>query len=439
MTTENNNLAVRGDSLPTVKLSEAILDIDDMYDIMGKTLAALSTVTVDGESDVASDMQAHNHKDLLPDTEIEMLHTNAVPMSTVDVKAFLEAEKRRNTIAYRKKQFSIPIMTLADTTGPRIRVAYRLIRYMAHVRGLCSMGKPLIHALGSDNAQVNLFELPVEYDPASGWYNGMAAVRNLLAQANESNYEYSYLIGGDYYIAKGMSILPPPIHDGYFPQNDETPLWEYRRNGYTPPHYRADTDAPLAIYLNMMELLVRHLGIGEDDIGEQAAVQALLNPKIARLAWPCRDDIETFEESVLLPYIGRVYLKRAQDSTIDCLKQGDKDERGLGLTHAEAFDLVETYKTYAQQINVFDPERERSIVLSRLEDLAEDCDKSGMVTTKLNTIKTILQTLGLTKHDEDTNIDKRAALSNALEAIVVEKAKEIKAIPEDVGPEKGKD
>ena len=60
-----------------------------------------------------------------------------------------------------------------------------------------------------------------------------------------------------------------------------------------------------------------------------------------------------------------------------------------------------------------------------------------MVTTKLNTLKTILQTLGLTKHDEDTNIDKRAALSSALEAIVVNKSKEIETIPEDTGLEKG--
>ncbi len=430
MATNENEIVLDKKSLHK-PLSETILDIDVMYNNISKLLSAISTITVDGESDVDIEMQAHNHKNLLPDTEIEMLHTNAIPMSAEDLKAFQITEKLRNSMQFRKQQFSIPTMTLAETTGARIRVAYRLIRYMAHVRGICAIGIPLIHALGSENAQVNLFELPIEYDPTKGWYNGMAAVRNLLAQANESSYRYSYLIDGEYYKAKGMSILPPPLHDGYFPVDNKIPPWQYRRNGYTPLDYRADTDAPLAIYLNIMELLVRHLGIGESDIQEQAAVCALLNPKIARIAWPCRDDIETFEESVLLPYIGRVYLKRAQDSTIDYLKKGDADNPGIGLTHAEAFDLVETYKSYAQQVNVFDPERERSIVLSKLEDLAQECGDAGMVTTKLNTFKVTLQTLGLTKHDEDTNVDNRTALSNLLEAKIIESTHEVKEIPED--------
>ncbi len=430
--TEDNNdaLVVRDNSTPSLTILDTLASMDRMYSLIGRTIQALSTTTIDGKCDLDEDIQAHSTKGLLPDTELEMLRSEAVPMSEADVLAYNTMKTRHNSVQYRQQQSRIPSMTLAEITGARVRVAYRLARYMAHVRGVGKMGQPLVFVLGSANSQINLYEQPIEYDPTAGLYRGMAAVRNLLSLANEGPYKYSFLIGDGIYRAKGMSILPPPIHDGYFP--DTAPAWETRRTGYTPPGYRADTDVPLAIYLNICELLVRHLGIGEDDIQEQAAVQALLNPKIARLSWPCRDDLETFEEGVLLPYVGRIYAKKAQDSTIDFLMRGETDHKGvvvkqgLGLSHAEAFDVLETYKTYAQEVNVFDPEKERSPIISKLQRLAEECNEAGAVTTELNIYKTYSQILGLTKHDEDTNIDKRAALGSVLEAKVV-KNREIDA------------
>ena len=395
-------------------IAEQLIDIDDMYRYMGKTLSALSNTTVDGDStdDIDAQLQAHARKDLIPDTEIEMLHTLGVPMSKEDVDAFNTQQSRMQSVQYRKEQLKIPTMTLAEITGARVRVAYRLLRYMAHIRGRGGVGIPLIFSLGSSDPQINLFEMPLPYDPTVGWYRGLAAVRNLLAQATEGSYTYTYILGDGLYYSKGMSILPPPLHDGYFPGNG-TPVWEYRRRQHTPKDYDAERDAPLAIYLNICELLVRLLDIGYENVKDQAAIAALLNPKIARLAWPCRDDIETFEEYVLLPYVGRILVDRAQNTAIDELK------KEMHLTHSEAYDLIETYKTYAQHADVNDPERERPIMLNKLDKLAETCDNAAMVTTQLNTYKTKLQVLGLTRHEEDTNIDKREGLQNVLEAEIV--------------------
>jgi len=432
---EYTDIVVREE--PSNTMEETLTSIDSMYSLIGRTIQALSITTVggdsDGEGDLDSDIQAHSTKGLLPDTELEMLRSGAIPMSEDDVKAFHLLRERKASVQYRQEQANIPSMTLAEITGARVKVAYRLTRFMAHVRGIGKMGQPLVFVLGAANSQLNLYELPLLFDPTAGLYRGMGAVRKLLDIANRGPYIYSYDIDGEQYKAKGMSILPPPIHDGYFPTT--APPSSFRRDGYTPLDYRADTDVPLAIYLNICELLVHYLGIGDDDIHEQAAVQALLNPKIARLAWPCRDDLETFEEAVLLPYVGKIYGKKAQDSTIDFLMKGELDHKGavmvkgMGLTHAEAFDILETYKTYAQQVNVFDPEKERSPILSKLQRLAEECNGAGMVTTELNTYKAYLQTLGLTKHDEDSNIDKRAALGSVLEAKVLEGRKnEVKQI-----------
>lgn len=426
-------LSPHGESLPVVQNhaetqkpanhAETLIPIDNMYETIGRTLHALNTTTVDGEnpSGPDSDLQAHTHKSLLPDTEIQMLHQEAVPLSDDDIKAFDEHQKLVHTVQYRQKQLQIPTKTLAEITGSRVKVAYRLARYMAHIRGIGAVGEPLIFSMAA-GPQVNLFEIPIPYDPTVGWYRGLAAVRNLLAQADAGYYRYTYSLEGRVLTTRGMSILPPPLHDGYYPQNGH-PRWEYRRRQHTPEGYRGDTDAPLAMYLNMCELLVRHLGIGQEDVDEQAAVAALLNPSIARLAWPCRDDIETFEEDVLLPYVGRIVVSKSQDSAIETLK------REMGLKHSEAFDIIETYKTYCQHANTYEPERERSVMIGKLDRLAEECSVAGMVTTELNAHKSKLQVLGLTRHEEDTNIDRRASLESVLEAEIVDRAKIVEALP----------
>ena len=404
---ENNEITA-----PTIAperiLSESIMDMDAMYAAIGKTLSAMEHTTVDGRSsdDLDAELQANPNKQYIPSTELQMLHASAVPMSEADVKAEEEILALTTSTQYRQRKLTIPTMTLAETTGARVRIAYRLVRYMAHIRGIGQVGKPLIFSMGVSNPQIDLFSLPLPYNPMVGWHRGLSAVRNLLATSNESEYTYSYLIENRVLDARGMSILPPPIHDGYYPAGQ---AWKYRREQFVPADYKAVADAPLAIYLNIMELLVRHLGIAEVSIEEQAAVCALLNPKIARLAWPCRDDIETFEQYVLLPYIGRVCVKRSQANAIDALKED------MGLTHAEAFDLVEMYKTYAKEVDTYDPDMERSLIIAKLQDLAQECGDASMVTTQLNTYKTYLATLGLTTHEDDSNVDRRKALSSALE------------------------
>lgn len=397
------------------------IDTEYMYQMIGKTVSALQNTTVDGASSVVIDsvLQAHSNKKYLPDTELGMLQTQAVPMSDADLEAFKARKSLQESLQYRQEQLQIPTKTLEDITGARVRVAYRLMRYMGNVRGIGGIGIPLVMSMASTNAEISLMEIPIPYEPTVGWTRGMAAVRNLLAQVDAAGYTYTYTPSLGIYPTRGMSIAPPPLHDGYFP-DDETPKWVYRGQQYTPPGYRADTDAPLATYLNICELLVRHLGIGDTDVQEQAAVAALLNPKIARLAWPCCDDIITFEEDVLLPYIGRLVLSMSQDAAIEeLIKQ-------MRVTHSEAFGMVNMYKVYAQQANVFDPALERSVLIGQYEKLAQECNEAGMVTTQLNTFKAKAQILGLTKHEEDTNVDRRAGLSSALEeAILTEKAAQI--------------
>lgn len=402
----------RSDNPMTIPLSEIRIPTDNMYEKIAETLNALETTCIDGynPNKLLPELQAHNTKRFFPDTELEMLHSNAVPLSEIDVQDYQKIIKRTNSLQFRIEQLKMPTKTLTEITGSRVRIAYRLTRYMTHIRGIGNIGEPLTFSTASANAQLNLLEMPLPFNPAVGWYRGLTAVRNLLAEETENNRTYTYLINGEVYKTTGMSVLPPPLHDEYYP-TDQQP-WHYRRIEYTPEQYNPCCDGPLNTYLNICEFLVRLLEIGKTDIEEQAAVIALLNPKIARLAWPCRDDIENFEEYVLLPYINNIIVETSRIKAIERVK------KELRLTQAEAFDLVETAITYSEQAFTFDPNREKSIMLNKLHSLADDCSEAGMVTTQHNSYKTILQILGLTKHEEDTNTDKREVLSSALEADV---------------------
>jgi hypothetical protein len=404
------------DLIKKTPLSDIHISSEQMYEEIAATMDALSSTKVDGytKQPLPVSLQAYNTKKYLPDTEIEMLHSSALPMSDVDIKEFQEIQKRTNSLQFRVKQLQSPARTLAEITGSRVRIAYRLTKYMTHIRGIGGIGQPVIFSTASANAQINLLELPMPFNPAVGWYRGLTAVRNLLAEETENRRQYTFLINGEVYKTTGLSILPPPLHDEYFPQ-DNTPPYEYRRSNYSPPSYNPLSDGPLNTYLNICEFLVRHLSIGEEDVDEQAAVIALLNPKIARLAWPCRDDIENFEEYVLLPYVNKIVVECSRIKAIDRVK------KELKLTQAEAFDFVETAVTYSEQAFTYDANRERSTMLNKLHHLAEDCDEAAMKTTQLNSYKTILQVLGLTKHEEDSNLDRREVLSSALEADTVAK------------------
>lgn len=419
------------DTIDTVALIhrpiDDVLNIDRMYDTIEDTLYAMENIKitgdiVEGARAISNTMQAHCTKKYIPDTELEMVHTNAVPMTDADLRALQQQIEKQKTLQYRQSVLDNENKTLAEITGARVRVAYRIARYFTHIRGIGSIGVPLSFSMTADNPQLNLYEIPFPYNPTVGWYRGLAAVRNLLAEIEENTngyaYQYSYIINNKPVSTHGMSILPPPIHDGYFPQ-DSTPKWEYRRTKYTPKEYDPDKDAPLAYYLNICELLVRHLGIADVDVDEKAAVSALLNPKIARLSWPCRDDLETFEEYVLMPYVGRIVINKASDSAITTLQEE------LSLTYSEAYDYVEMYKTYAQHAHIYDPVKERSVMLGKLDRLAEDCNEAGMVTTQHNVMKTIMQTLGLTRQVEDTNVDIRQGYEKALESAITQEKEEV--------------
>jgi len=422
--TNNSEIALQGDTLP----SEGALRSETVYDNIHDTLHAMETVSIDGTSPdiIPTALLAQSFKQLIPETETGMKLSQALPMSDADISAIKIKKDIENSLDSIRQKISCTAQSLKDISGPRIRVAYRLCRYMSRLLGHGKVGVPSIFSMAGKIPDLNTYEFPMEYDPMKGLRRGMTTPRLLIEDMSNSQYEYTFMFDDTLFRGKGMSILPPPLHDGYYPD----PPFLYRKELYTPPTYDPKADVPLAYYLNIMEYLVNYLEIGNSkgggaftgvnqdsndkkprsqNIEDRSATLALLNPQIARLAWPCRDDLETFEEFVLIPHIEEILVKHSLIQATNIIK----DE--MGLTHPEAFDYIEVAKTYARDAHNFDADRERSILISKLDSLSDRCGAAGMVSTELKSIMSKAQILGLTKHVEDTNIDKRSGLKSALE------------------------
>lgn len=408
--------------------TESTLSTENVYQKIEQTLQALDNICIDGSSPttIPTALTANSFKRLIPETESGMKLSQALPMSDADIASVKKRKELENSIESIRAKVQSTAKTLSDIAGARIRVAYRLTRYLSHLMGYGSVGEPSIYTMAGNIPEVNRYELPFPYSAAIGLTRGMTTPRIMLEAMSDTQYRYTFKFGEQVYTTKGMSVLPPPLHDGYYPN----PAYIHRKKLFTPVDYDPKGDIPLTYYLNIMEYLVNYLEIGSStgagaftginpqsndktartqNIDDRSATLALLNPNIARIAWPCRDDIETFEEYVLIPHVERILVKNTPMKAETILKET------MGLTHPEAVDYIEVAKTYAREAHNFDPDRERSVLVNKMHSLAGRCNEAGMVSTELKSYMSISQILGLTKHVEDTNIDKRAGLKNALE------------------------
>ncbi len=425
----NNQIALQTEPLNAEAMqTESLQTPESVYEKIEQTLYALDNICIDGHSptSIPIALAANSFKRLIPETENGMKLSQALPMSDADIKAVKIRKELETSIESIKAKVQATALTLNEISGARIRVAYRLTRYMSHLLGYGSVGEPSIYTMAGNIPEVNRYELPFLYDPTQGLTRGMSTPRILLETISNSPYTYTFRFGDKVFGTKGMSVLPPPLHDGYYPD----PAYLHRKKLFTPADYDPKGDTPLTYYLNIMEYLVNYLEIGSSNgggaftgleqgssdkaprtqnIDDRSAVLALLNPNIARIAWPCRDDIETFEEYVLIPHVESILVKNTPLKAECILKDS------MGLTHPEAVDYIEVAKTYAREAHNFDPDRERSVLINKMHSLAGRCENAGMVSTELKSYKEISIILGLTKHAEETNVDKRAGLKNALE------------------------
>lgn len=360
-----------------------------------------------------------------PTPEQEIFESSPIPLTKEQVDIFDAKSRRKAKMQDLESRLNAPNTPIAELYGTKILIAYRLIRSMAQIRGDIGIGDLLLEKLSSSSQTASKWDFPLPFYIGRGCFRGCRDVIHVLQHcSNSPSIRYSYRPSPEsttYYITRGLPLLPPPLIDAYFPADQ---VLDLRDTPYSPKGYDPSEDPALTYFLLANELLSEFLNLENDSEEARKSVAALLNPKIARLAWPGRDDLETFEENVLFPYISNLISYNSYQKVIDTLQRpvwysavGSSGEifGGLGLTRQESIDYLETAKYYNSRVATFSVKTERSVMLNKLDTLSDICRESGMVNTELKTHQLRMQAVGLTQAESPVE-DLRKALSKRLRA-----------------------
>lgn len=319
-------------------------------------------------------------------------------------------DRYRASVEYLQQLLQGPTLTLQQIAGDRTRIAYRLIRLMAQIKGDVKPGELLLKQLSNYENLTTKWEFPLPYRPGRGTFRGVRHVIKILLELNNAHTTYTFEQGpsAPATYTWGTSYLPVPVPDDIFPDQDPKMIAQARRLEQIPADYDEYEDYGLIGQLYMYEQCASHLNIGKDDPMEMAALSALLNPKIARLAWPTVDEMEAFEETVLLPWVYHWMTRYSYEKMQSFLQEQ------LKVTYLEAMDLLETAKYFVSKVARFSKDIERGVMFSKVDRLMDDCQLSGMVSTELNAMKLKMQAVGLTTPGEDLYQDRQMALSSGL-------------------------
>lgn len=398
-------------SLLRANIDAPVTDLAAISYMVAEKQVAMGHVTCDGSNLERFSPQLRNIvSNVSTLTEEDMRRSNGVPLSKDDVIRLDKLAAYKNSMEYMRLVLQGPALTLEQTAGDRTRLAYRLIRMLAKIRGDVKAGDLLLVKLSSWAHVVTKWEMPLPFIPGRGTFRGVRHIVELLNDMNKPHVTYTYGQGegqGQVY-TWGVSYLPVPIPDQDYPDQAPQMLASYRMDRHVPENYDPCEDYGLVAQLFIYEQLAEHLGIGQDNPNEIAALTALLHPKIARLAWPTLDELESFEETVLLPWIkGRMAVYSYDRVIADMMEL-------MHMTYIEAMDMLETGKSFVRYIARYSKEMERSIMFTKLDVLGDDCVADGMISTRLNTMKLRMMAIGLTTPGDDIHEDRQIALSSGL-------------------------
>jgi len=409
--------------LAAVKLREQIhrgnalaphADIDEIARLTQEKREALRSVTIDGSNiwRFSPSLRAINHN-IGQLSEADLRNSGAVPLSALQVKQADALEKHRQSLEYLRQTLAAPAMTLEQISGDRVRIAYRLVRQLALIKGDTKLGRLLVQDLSSAQYHLSKWEFPWPYAPGTGLFRHYSHICEVLLSLNE--YPVIYTWHGNNckpVYTWGVSYLPVPVPDAVFPDQNPLVLAEMRRNRIVPDNYDPFDDYGLIAQLFVYEQIAEVLDIGRDDPREAAALSALVHPGIARLAWPTHDEIEMYEEQILMPWIYSIICDFSYEHVATLL------QTTLHLSYIEAMDYVEAAKHFIAHVAKYPKEVEKGVMLSKIDRLLDVCVRDGLVTTALNAMKLKMQAIGLTTPGEDLHEDRQLALSSGLREIL---------------------
>ncbi len=408
----------QGEYVPTLAEDNILLTPEQLYSRAVKHTERSIGISLE---EAASGEHEHElsgtHADeTLPSTVRQERSTGIFPPATpseIQYQKNINKHKVQSKATKLKKLLDMGTLTLADTKGYRIRTAYRLIRQMMRVRGLLHTYEMCQNVLGLHigNTGISQWVLPQKL-VQTGFITGMRGVRTILQTIEDGKDRYTLLTASGYRGFKGSTTLPPPIPDQLYKEKSPEGIWKARTERAVPPQYEARKDMPLILYCEAMTVLSEQVGIYQGAPMEpwsgEYGLAGLLNPTIARVAWPTRDELVMYEEELML----LIYDKLMQMS-VRSTEQYMQDY--FGYTRFEALDIVKTAKSVGPLLYTESSEVEKALILKQIDSIAEKCDLADDPRAELATIKLKAQLHGLTANEESDNMSelRNAAIMGA--------------------------
>jgi hypothetical protein len=343
---------------------------------------------------------SHSRGNEMPSSLFHINECGAIPISLSKIRG----ADRDRAEAHLSARVTLGSKTLEDSFPSRLRAAYRIISTAARITG----------DLGGEGLLSSSIPPGAWYCPSKPYMSGMrtglqTAFTFLQAMRDAPNTATMISVNGEVESFSGITYLPPPIPDKYFPSSDPYHIASLRSKGHVPEGYNPENDEGLCMWLDAMDYIAYFLGVnrGTDTHPEYGVygLLGMLGAKTARLVWPCRDDILNFEQELMF-YIIDLILKRDVKSTLgSVLDSPDRIlQKELGLNRFEALMLCKSAAIYMHHVFSEDPEQMRARELQRLNVLADRCTDSNDPRAELAVAKQRQLLMGLTNTTESENV-----------------------------------
>jgi len=361
---------------------------------------------VDSGSVVPTVQSAYGRSELRPSSVTKMKSSGILPLSraTYQDKAKLRANKSLG------EKLQLSGMNYEETKGFRVRLAYRLIRFMARIRGEVPGFSRLTSCLHS------AWTTPQKFDPFVGYAVGTRGIRSMLYTWSNSENTFTYHNGNRIKTVKGITYLPPQIPDSFYIADGAESIeeiWHMRATQHVPHNYDPNEDEALAYYCYSMEMLADRLSVHEGTTLEPDSgvlgLAGLLSPRTARITWPTVDELTMFEDELIL------YIYDEIIGSFGTMKIEKEIMERFGVERQEATDLYKMAQEVGSILYREDMEQARSTMIHRLGEIADHA-KPFDIRTSLKAMNDQAKLRGLTRTEETSEMEElRSFATKAVE------------------------
>lgn len=295
------------------------------------------------------------------------------------------------------RAFEVERLTIEETLPYRIRVAYRITRELARLKGMIAEDETLAHATQPDVGNRDPWTIPrpaISQRGSPGQNMIASKAFKMLVNAEKldvsdqpttfplNEQEEPQVLG-----AGGLALLPPDIP------------WRWREQDHSVlAVYDEERDVMLKRWVGVVEEIARYLGIEagskEDPDQGRLGLIGLVNKVTTRALWPNRLQIVFWEEELIYQTLNKLITK-GSEATRKWLADYH------GFTRYETTSLVRMAVNLSRGQAEADVEELRALMVLRLEDYIRRAKDSCELRAELMGLKQLSIVQGLGKVDPE--------------------------------------